>query len=281
MIRFIVIIILFCSFIVSSQNLPGARQIGLSHSGLAQADDVFTLFSNPGGLSQLNWREVGVYYSPAPFGLSELANAYGAYHENTKFGSFAAGFKTYGFELYKENQIILGYSNYLGNGVFAGISLKYNFLKIQNYGNTSAFTILIGSVFHYSENISFAIAIDNLTRSGYSKEDYLPVVYSSGISYEPLEALSVNFTLEKDLDHDVSFNYGTEYSPLKYFTFRVGFSSEPKSYSGGIGINYSIFQVDYSVFQHIELGLTHQAGVLVHFEEFDFRSTATKNRSQF
>jgi hypothetical protein len=55
------------------------------------------LFNNPAGLSQMNWREIGVYYSPAPFGLTELANGYVAYHEPTDIGSFAIGGMSYGF----------------------------------------------------------------------------------------------------------------------------------------------------------------------------------------
>ena len=59
---------LIISFTVSTfpQYNPGARQISLANSDVALANDVFTLFSNPAGLSQINWREVGIYYSPAP-----------------------------------------------------------------------------------------------------------------------------------------------------------------------------------------------------------------------
>jgi len=51
------------------------RQVALSNSDVAQCNDVFSLFNNPAGSSQLtgeNW----VIYSPAPFGLKELANGY-------------------------------------------------------------------------------------------------------------------------------------------------------------------------------------------------------------
>ena len=72
---------------ILSQYSPGAKQISLANSDVALSNDVFTIFSNPAGLAQLNWREVGVYYSPAPFGLSELANGYVAYHEPFEFGS--------------------------------------------------------------------------------------------------------------------------------------------------------------------------------------------------
>ena len=87
-----------------AQIEPGARQISLSHSDVALSNDVFSLFNNPSGLSQINWREVGVYYSPAPFGLSELANGYVSYLEPFEFGSIAIGGMTYGFDLYRDSK---------------------------------------------------------------------------------------------------------------------------------------------------------------------------------
>ncbi|MDP2362759.1 MAG: hypothetical protein Q8M94_03205, partial [Ignavibacteria bacterium] len=116
-------IIIICTITLSaySQYNPGAKQISLSNSDVALSNDVFSLFNNPAGLSQMNWREVGVYYSPAPFGLTELANGYVAYHEPTSIGSFAIGGMSYGFDLYRESKISLGYSyNYL-NKLFAGV----------------------------------------------------------------------------------------------------------------------------------------------------------------
>ena len=85
--RFLLSVIIFCFSIATiAQYNPGARQISLANSDVALANDVFTLFNNPAGLSQINWREVGIYYSPAPFGLTELANGYVAYIEPFNFG---------------------------------------------------------------------------------------------------------------------------------------------------------------------------------------------------
>ncbi len=42
--------------------------------------------------------------------------------------------------------------------------------------------------------------------------------------------------------------------------------NNPSSFSAGIGINYSIFEVDYAVFNHQDLGYTHQIGITILFE---------------
>ena len=118
------------NIVIFPQFNPGARQISLANSDVALANDVFSLFSNPAGLAQLNWREVGVYYSPAPFGLTELSNGYVAYHEPFNFGSLAVGGMTYGFELYRESKVLLGYSYNYDNIFFTGVTINYHTFSI-------------------------------------------------------------------------------------------------------------------------------------------------------
>ena len=147
-------IIIICSLTFSaySQYNPGAKQISLSNSDVALSNDVFSLFNNPAGIAQMNWREVGIYYSPAPFGLSELANGYVAYQEPTSIGSFAFGGMSYGFDLYRESKFTLGYSyNYLNN-FFAGVTVNYQTVSIQNYGNDGALFFNIGGLAYISNN---------------------------------------------------------------------------------------------------------------------------------
>ena len=141
---FTLIIILALNFTANGQFNPGAKQISLANSDVALANDVFTLFNNPAGLAQLSWREVGVYYSPAPFGLTELANGYVAYHEPFSFGSIAVGGMTYGFELYRESKVLLGYSYNYENIFFAGAAVNYHSFSIRNYGSTGTFYFNLG-----------------------------------------------------------------------------------------------------------------------------------------
>ena len=56
---FVIVPILIVSNLFAQME-PGERQISLSHSDIALSNDVFSLFNNPSGLSQINWREVGV-----------------------------------------------------------------------------------------------------------------------------------------------------------------------------------------------------------------------------
>lgn len=256
-----------------AQFNPGARQISLSNSDVALSDDVFALFNNPAGLAQLNWREVGIYYSPAPFGLTELANGYVAYVEPLSFGSVSVGGMTYGFDLYRETKLLIGYSYNYENKFFAGVVLNYHTFSIQNYGNTGRFYLNFGGLAYVTNQLRWGFAITNLNRATVADEDdQIPMIFSTGFSYDMLNTLSLNLAIEKDIRYKPSIQCGIEYNIVKYLALRIGFQNQPSRYSAGIGINYSIVSLDYSLFTHQDLGLTHQAGIIISFGKTGSRS---------
>ncbi len=249
-----------------SQNNPGAKQIAMSNSDVALSNDVFSIFNNPAGLAQMNWREIGVYYSPAPFGFTELANGFVAYNEPFSFGNLTIGGMNYGFDLYKENKIVIGYSyNYL-NTIFAGVAFNYHTVSIQRYGNDASFYLDVGALVYLNNNLRWGFSWHNINRATFGTEkDQIPTIFNSGFSYDLLSNFSINLAVEKELKYNASFRFGIEYDIIKYLTIRTGFSNEPSRYSTGIGINYSNFSLDYAMFTNQDLGLTHQAGIVFSF----------------
>lgn len=271
---FIVIIV---SFIPGyCQTGPGARQIALSNSDVALSDDVFSVFNNPAGLSQLNWREVGIYYSPAPFGIKELSNAYLCYNEPSRLGSFGFGVMTYGFNLYRENNIILSYSNFYKDFYF-GLAAKYYMLSIENYGQAKTLMFNIGGLIYIRDDTKWGIYFDNISRSTIgSSKSQLPYSFKTGLSYSPVIEMQVNTSAEKINGYEYSLSLGLEYNLFRHLYIRSGFSTQPDRFSAGVGINYSYFQFDYAVFTHMDLGLTHQAGFIIHFSDDEPRALKIK-----
>lgn len=271
-------ILILSSSIALAQFNPGAKQISLSNADVALSNDVFSLFNNPAGLSQLNWREIGIYYSPAPFGLSELANAYVAFNEPFSFGSVALGGMTYGFELYRESKIIMGYSYNYQNKFFAGAALNFHTISIQNYGNDNAFYFNLGGLIYLSDDFRFGFSFYNINRASFgNNDDQIPVVLNSGFSYDILKSFSINVALEKDISYKTSLMFGVDYDIIEYLSLRSGFSNEPSRFSAGIGINYSFVSLDYAMFTHNDLGLTHQVGLIVSFDKVLNRKEQIRN----
>lgn len=261
------IIFLLTSFTLAQFN-PGAKQISLSNSDVALSNDVFSLFNNPSGLSQIDWREIGIYYSPAPFGLTELANAYVAYTEPFSFGSVAIGGMTYGFDLYRESKIVLGYSYNYQNKFFAGAAFNFHTLSIKNYGDDNALYFNLGGLVYLSEDFRLGFSFQNINRATFGNDDdQIPVLLNAGISYDLINSLSINAAVEKDLRYKTSLMFGVDYDLIEYLSLRSGFSNEPSKFSAGIGINYSFISLDYAMFTHNDLGLTHQVGLIISFNK--------------
>lgn len=260
-----------------AQYNPGAKQISLANSDIALSNDVFSIFSNPAGLSQMNWRELGIYYSPSPFGLTELANGFIAYHEPLSFGSVGIGAMTYGFELYRESKIKLAYSYNYENKFFAGAGINYHNFSIQGYGTQGVFYFDIGGLTFITNDFRLGFSVHNINRSSLSEtEDQIPTVISIGASHDFLDRLSVNLAIEKDIRYNPSVQFGIDYEIIEYLSIRSGFSNQPSRYTAGLGINYSIFSLDYAFFSHTELGLTHQAGLIISFGKTESRVRSIK-----
>jgi len=264
--KFIIIFLLIANQIIFSQLNPGAKQISLANSDVALSNDVFAIFNNPAGLAQINWREIGIYYSPAPFGLSELANGYVAYHEPTSLGSFTIGAMSYGFELYRESKLALSYSNIYLKRFFYGLTFNFHSLNIKNYGNDYSFYLNVGALIYIHNNFRFGFFVNNINRATFSDEkSQKPTSFDFGFSYDILPELAANISVQKDYNFKPTFNFGIDYDLVDNLSIRSGFSNNPSKYTAGIGINYSSFSLDYAIFSHSDLGLTHQVGLIISF----------------
>ena len=175
---------------------------------------------------------------------------------------------TYGFKLYRESRFVLGFSyKYLKNFYF-GLTLNYQTVSILNYGSSNTIFFSIGALAYISKKVRWGFSLQNLNRASYENtEDQIPVIIRTGFSYDLINNLSVNLSVEKDIKYNPNFHFGIDYKIIKYISLRTGFSNEPSRYSAGIGIHYSTFNLGYSIFTHQDLGLTHQFGVIINLGE--------------
>jgi hypothetical protein len=264
--NFIIIffVLLTCRAESFSQILPSAREIGMSNSTIADSNSAFTLFYNPAGLSQIKHREIGLYYSPSPFGLKELANAYAVYNEPFSIFSAAVGIKSYGFSLYKENEITVGISKSFEGVYFPGLSFSMSNISIKKYGQKNLFSAAFGNNIKVDKNLSFGTAIRNIYLGNYSKYLKKSLILEVGSCYR-INHFSFTAAIQKEEYFDLSYALGAEMNVMRYIDLRAGFRNIPNSFSFGFGINYLFIELDYSAFNNINLGLTHQFGLLIHF----------------
>ena len=264
--KIIISMLLVFSQCILAQMNPGAKQIALSNSDIAVGDNVFALFNNPAGLAQIDHMEIGVFFSPSPFGMNELKNGFAAFSYPASFGTIAVGGMVYGFELYKESKISIGGSYNYQNNFYLGTTLNYKNISIKNYGIKSALIFDIGLLAIITDNLHFGFSYRNITRASLSSNtDELPVEFLSGLSYKIINNCTVSLAVEKDIRYKASPRFGIDYRIIKYISLRTGFSKYPNLYSFGMGIHYSMLNFNYAIFTHQELGLTQQIGIVISF----------------
>lgn len=239
----------------------GARVLCFGGAFVGLADDSWAMLYNPAGLAQLRFPEFSVFYSPQPFGLTELKSISLAAAYPTNIGSFGASLREFGFELYREFSSSVSYAREV-EGIFAGMNLAYHSVSISNYGSAGTLGLDVGILVPILKTLRWGIAAKNVNAPtiGQSSER-LPQTFTAGIFYQPLDALSLVFDYQKELGFPASPKFGFDYWIIDNVALRGGFADEPTTYAAGFGIRYLFFELDYAFTTHQELGLTHQASV--------------------
>jgi len=244
----------------------GARPTALGGAFTSLSDNSLAIFYNPAGLGQVKYREFSAFYSPAPFGLTDLSTAAISYSEPFSFGTIGAAFKTYGFDLYRENNFIVSYGNSYKKKIYYGANLNLYNLHIQNYNNATAFGIDIGAMAYIAKFLQWGFFGKNITgtKIGDSKEK-IAQVYRTGFTFQPEDKIRVIGEIEKDVKYPLSVRGGLEYSVIDFLDLRFGVGSQPTNFSAGIGLNYNLFSFDYAFTKSEDLGFTHLGTVSVNF----------------
>ncbi|MCX6158774.1 MAG: conjugal transfer protein TraF [Ignavibacteriota bacterium] len=244
----------------------GARPTALGGAFTSLSDNSLAIFYNPAGLGQVKYREFSAYYSPAPFGLTDLSTASLSYSEPFSFGTVGAAFKTYGFDLYRENNFIVSYGNSYKKKIYYGANINLYNLHIENYNNATAFGLDIGAMVYLAKFLQWGFFGKNITgtKIGESKEK-IAQVYRSGFTFQPEDKIRVIGEIEKDVKYPISVRGGLEYSVIDFLDLRFGVGSQPSIFSAGIGLNYNLFSFDYAFTKSEDLGFTHLGTISVNF----------------
>lgn len=262
MIKKIIANLIFLYSQLSAQFLPGARQIGMGNAVTSVADDHWTIYYNSAGMTNIKNLSTGVFYSPAPFGLKELAIGSAAVVKRFNFGNVGFAFQTYGFELYRENKISIAFAKKFFNQISFGLKTNVYSLSIQNYGNDMTFGLDIGLLTPLSENLQLGVSVTNINRPTYGvSKERLSQTFSAGLAYKAFQNLIFAFELEKEVRYPFNFKFGLDYSLIDFLSLQFGYNTEPSKYFSGLGIHYSKFRFNYSFFSHNVLGFTHNFGI--------------------
>jgi hypothetical protein len=242
----------------------GARSASLGNAYTGLADDVWAIYFNPAGLSQLDSWEISFYHSPQTFGLQELSLSAAAAALPISLGTVGIAARRYGYELYREVSGTASFARTLSPNVHIGVSLNYHTVAIRNYGSAGTIGLDVGVLVRLLERVRWGTMITNLNSPTIGEaSEGLPQRFSTGIAYTPADVLSLVFDLQKESPFDVNSRFGFEYRIVDAVAVRGGVSDTPSQFAGGFGIRFSFLQLDYGFTTHQELGWSHHASISI------------------
>jgi len=260
----------------------GARNTAMGNASTGLADDIYSLYSNPAGISRIYWKEIGIDFEKLYMGLkdsSDISNGFIGYITNLKqYGTVGTGMINFSLSgYYKENTYLLSYGNKLpGSRLFGGISLK---ILSKEYGSTlytenaanlnTGFTrngrdpvfingyskqgmdIDLGILYDINGYHTIGIAVTNLLQAdmGLLESDKIPSKIKLGYAYKTnSNNIAADLVLNKS---DININTGIEkWFFGKTIAVRGGIGIGSREYvdiSFGAGWLYNrLMQIDYS-----------------------------------
>lgn len=245
----------------------GVRPLSLGYAYTALANDIWAISYNPAGLSQLVSNQVGFYYSPEPFGLSELSTMSVALAFPLSVFNISLGVRKFGFELYREYSVALSLAKYF-SGVGIGVNLCYYNVRIENYGSDATVGIDLGFIVKLANQLNSGVALKNLNLPtiGNIKEK-LPQIFTFGLAYSLIQNCTICFDVQKETKFDLSPRLGFEYWLIEYIAIRGGWMNIPAKYTAGLGLKVLNFSLDYGFETHQDLGWTHCLSILIFWDE--------------
>ena len=260
----------FCVFLNSpAQFLSSAtdsRASALGGAFVSLSDNSSAVFYNPSGLARLSRNHLSVYYEPALFGMSEISTGAVTFAGPFGFVSAGLGLRTFGFDLYRESIAAVSAAISAGRGFLTGATVNFYNLSISGYGSASSAGIDLGVIADISDELKWGFAVKNLagSRIGVSRSA-ISRFYSTGFSFSAAGGVILAGEIEKESGLPVRFRAGAEANPVRPVYLRAGISTEPSSFSAGLGFRYGMICADYCANFTEPLGITNRFNVSFEF----------------
>jgi hypothetical protein len=270
----------------------GARAAAMGGAYVSLCEDASALYWNPAGLTQPDGQRLALGYVNylldiqsgflgyvlPPRGDLRLGAAityfsYGEFQQTTVENPSGTGLGTFGA---MDMALSISGAYPLEQGLSVGASAKIIYSRIEEY-SSDAYALDVGALYPLSNGRTrIGASIQNLgfQRSGYLTDhtDGLAPVFRLGASHR-LQGLPLLLSADlfKPLDHHLNVNVGGEFLPIEDVSFRLGWSSlgqDQKAgtdrdnlagFSGGLGVGWQRYRLDYAYSSQAELGDVHRA----------------------
>ena len=169
------------------------------------------------------------------------------------------GISSFGNNLYRENEIMLGYG-WIKNNIGFAVSIRGMFLSIKGYGSDYTLGLDFGTEVKINSSTSFNLIFQNLNLPSISGDE-IPKRVAGGFILTPNHSFKIVASLYKESWHPFEVRISGECKLSSLLSLGLGIKTYPESFSFGILLNPNKVGLSYFVRTHPVLGLTHIVGI--------------------
>ena len=250
-----------------SDNWPiGSRPAAMANAYVTESD-LWSVQHNQAGLGFYPHLSLGFHHENK-FVLPQFSMHALALSLPVKPGTIGVSYTYYGYKLYNESKLGLGFGKKFGETFAAGvqINLHHNYLE-NEYGGRNALSFEGGIQYKPLDNLTLGAHIFNPTRSTISanNRDTIPTVFQTGIGLKATDRIFMAAEVEKRLDKTTDFKVGMEYMLYESLFLRAGVSSSPVKATFGLGYKINKIIADVAFTHHQILGFTPHFSLQIGF----------------
>jgi hypothetical protein len=220
--------------------------------------DIWSVSHNQAGLAYLEKPMVGLYHERR-FLIKELSFSSLAAVIPTKPGSFGFVVNYFGFSKYYDTKLGFAFSHRLGEKIAGGIQLDYfNTYMYGSESNIQRISFELGVITNPAKNLNFGFHLFNPfpRKLKHNSLSGLSSTARLGFSYFFYEKVLLTAEAFKKHPESIILKTGIEYIPVKQIAFRFGISTEPSSFSFGLGYYLKKLWTGIAFTNHQVLGVT-------------------------
>lgn len=246
-----VILLVLSSWInVQGQAVIGAREVALGQTSTALQGTSWAMFANPAMMP--SDEKAASFFGVRYYGLSEITDMAVSMTYPTKIGVLGAGVHRYGFDLFNENRLRIGYKNSF-KGFHFGAILNYShvYQDIEG-GSAGALGIDVGMAASILADLWIGAKATNINQPEYGSlnNEKLPRELSVGFSYRLSDIALFTTDVVKDIQFPISYRGGVELQIIDELVGRAGITTAPQTFSAGFGYSGSFWAANVAVQRH-------------------------------
>lgn len=234
-----------------------ARTAALGGAAVALGSNPWSVVANPAGLADSSSVMAAVGMRPAMYGLTELrVLALGLTWASEEWG-VGCVITRMGGDLFLDQAVALGGGAVITPEVIAGAGATVREMRFERYGGIRFWTLSLGLLIKVADNAMVGSVAENPTRNWIVRGlERAPTRLRAGAAFAPVGTVTLSAEVEKEVGFSPTIKGGLEKRFLGILSVRAGMTTDPDTYSGGVGVSIGSFQAGVALSYHADLGWT-------------------------